>query len=168
MSDIKFKKYWAMPNKWTFQIRPIKFILMKYNFQNWVDPFAVQNSPCLITNDLNPENNTKFHMDALDFLKSLETEKYDGVLYDPPYSLRQASECYKGFGNNKFTGRMDYWANCKNEIARIIKPGGTAICFGWNSNGEGKGRGFIMQKIYLIAHGGGKNDTIITIETKGA
>jgi hypothetical protein len=61
---------------------------------------------------------------------------------------------------------MKYWGDCKNEIARIIKKGGKAICFGWNSNGIGKGRGFEIKKILLIPHGGSRNDTICVVEIK--
>ena len=61
---------------------------------------------------------------------------------------------------------MKYWADCKNEIARILKPGGKAICFGWSSMGLGKNRGFEMNRILLVPHGGSKNDTICTVEQK--
>ena len=61
---------------------------------------------------------------------------------------------------------MKYWADCKNEIARILRVGGKVICFGWNSMGLGKNRGFEMQRILLVPHGGSKNDTIVTVEQK--
>jgi len=61
---------------------------------------------------------------------------------------------------------MGYWSGCKNEIARILKAGGRCISFGWNSNGIGKNRGFRIDEILICAHGGSKNDTICTVETK--
>ena len=44
-------------------------------------------------------------MDATDFLKMFSDNSVDTVLYDPPYSARQVSECYKklGFSVNKET-----------------------------------------------------------------
>lgn len=54
----------------------------------------------------------------------------------------------------------------ENLIQRIIKPGGTAICFGWSSMGLGKSRGFEMTRVLLVPHGGSKNDTIVTVEKK--
>lgn len=36
-------------------------------------------------------------MDAEDFLKS-RTEQFDLAIFDPPYSPRQISECYKSIG----------------------------------------------------------------------
>ena len=62
--------------------------------------------------------------------------------------------------------RMDFWSKCKDEIARITKPGGKVICFGWNSMGLGKNRGFEMTNILLVPHGASKNDTITTVEIK--
>ena len=54
----------------------------------------------------------------------------------------------------------------KDEIARKIRNGGLCISFGWNSSGLGKNRGFEIIEIMLIAHGGGHNDTICTVERK--
>lgn len=40
------------------------------------------------------------------------------------------------------------------------------MCCGWSSQGLGLGRGFTMTEILLVPHGGSKNDTIVTVETK--
>lgn len=163
---MNIRRYWAMPNKWTFKIKPIEEILFKYNVgKHWIDPFAGKFSPAEITNDLNPSMPTKFHLDALEFLKMQKSA--NGILFDPPYSFRQASECYKKFGLESFkVTRMDYWSNCKNEIARICNLDGIVICCGWNSNGIGTKRGFELLEIIFIAHGGNRNDTILTVEKK--
>ncbi len=167
----EIRRAWAMPNSKTFAIKPIKELVEKYvtKARVIIDPFANDCKYGTITNDLNPEFNTTHHLDALEFLKIQESESADLVLYDPPYSLRQASECYKSFGKEKLSGtvtNMKYWAQCKDEIARILKPNGVVICCGWNSNGIGKNRGFETAEILIVAHGGGKNDTIITVENK--
>lgn len=76
-----------------------------------------------MTNDLNPEYDTDYHMDALDFLKMFEDDSVDGVLYDPPFSPRQVSECYKNFGYEvtQDTTKCSFWGNQKREISRIVK-----------------------------------------------
>jgi tRNA1(Val) A37 N6-methylase TrmN6 len=157
---MKIERKWAMPNKWTFTIKPIAELLKEEIVGDyWIDPFSGNNSPAQITNDL--VEKAMFNKDALDFLKEFEGNRADGILYDPPYSITQARQ----YGKKEFSS-MKYWADCKNEIARIIKPGGKAICFGWNSMGLGKNRGFEMTRILLVAHGGSKNDTICTVEIK--
>ena len=157
-----------MPNKWTFQIKPIAALLKdEMTGGVWVDPFAGEHSPADVTNDLNPERPTMFHMDAIDFLRTFEDESVDGVLYDPPYSQRQVKECYDGIqGGLKWDGRMTFWSESKKEVARIVKPGGKVICFGWNSMGIGMKRGFEMTRVLLVPHGGSRNDTICTVERK--
>ena len=161
---------WAMPNKNTFEIKPIKTLIHKYIAEKSVivDPFANTNQIATITNDLNPEMPTMYHMDATDFLKSLPDASADMVLYDPPYSPRQVSECYKSFGRtvNMQTTQASYWSKQKREITRITKRGSIVITFGWNSGGIGRSNGFEIIEILMVAHGGWHNDTICTVERK--
>lgn len=170
MSKLLIDRIWAMSNSRTFNIKPIQKFVERHliNASVIVDPFANECKYGTITNDLNPEFNTTYHLDALDFLNQLPSESADVVLYDPPYSLRQVSECYKGFGLDvtQETTRSSWRARHLDEIARILKPGGKCLCFGWNSNGVGKKRGFEMTELLLVAHGGSKNDTICTAEIK--
>lgn len=167
---IRIQRIWSMPNKWTFKIKPIKELLKEEVTKGvWADPFAGENSPAVITNDLRESMPTGSHLDALVFLKEIKSNSLDGVLFDPPYSITQAKQCYEGYGMDKLNTKptsMKYWGDCKNEIARIVKPGGKVICFGWNTMGIGKNRGFEMQRILIVPHGGSKNDTLVTVEVK--
>lgn len=134
----------------------------------WIDPFANTNKLATITNDLNTEYDTDYHLDALDFLKLFENASVDGILYDPPYSPRQVAECYKNVGHEvtSETTRASFWSNQKKEISRIVKVGGKVITFGWNSGGIGSSCGFEIKMILLVPQGGWHNDTICTVETK--
>ena len=169
-NTLRMSRCWAMPNSRTFQIKPIKEFVQRNisGAQIVIDPFANDCKIGTITNDLNPEFNTDYHLDALDFLQLLPSCSADAALYDPPYSLRQVSECYKGVGIavTQETTRSSWRAKHLDEIARILKPGGICLCFGWNSKGVGKKRGFEMIEICIVAHGGSKNDTICTAEIK--
>lgn len=173
------ERAWSMPNSNTFTIKPIKELIKSELVEGVIiDPFANEASirevmtdkQQYITNDLNTDYDTDYHMDALDFLKLFEDNSVDMVLYDPPYSPRQVSEVYKSLGKtvNMQTTQASYWSNQKKEIARIVKPNGKVITFGWNSNGIGKTRGFEIKRILLVAHGGWHNDTICTVEIKKA
>ena len=159
-----------MPNKNTFTIKPIKELIEKYNSDDLlsIDPFAKSSKIASITNDLNPEYDTDYHLDAIDFLKIFEDNSQDIVFYDPPYSLRQVSECYKNVGIpvTMETTQSSWRRKHIDEISRIIKPNGICISFGWNSSGVGKVRGFEIIEILLVAHGGSHNDTIVTVEKK--
>lgn len=103
MSTIKFDRVWAMPNSNTFDIKPIKELITEevtLEDKKWLDPFANKNKIATVTNDLNDKYNTDYHMDAVEFLKMFAADSVDGVLYDPPYSPRQVSECYDNVGMN--------------------------------------------------------------------
>lgn len=160
-----------MPSKHTFLIKPIAALIEEEMPDNeiWIDPFAGYNSPAALRNDLNPDAPTEFHEDALDFLRSLPGGGWPGMFYDPPYSMRQAAECYSSHGKDKLTGTvtsMTYWANVKNRIGELISPGGKVISCGWSSMGMGINRGFKMTRVLLVPHGGSRNDTIVTVEIK--
>ena len=140
---------WAMPNKETITIKPIKDLL-RQQFRQGIeilDPFPFE-----------------YKEDATEMLNRIEDESYEYAVFDPPYSPRQLKECYKGKG--EYDTKNSTWSNWKNLLAKKIKVGGKVISFGWNSGGLGKGRGFEIKKILIVAHGGNHNDTICVVERK--
>ena len=170
---MRIERVWAMPNGNTFRIPPIKNLIEKTITENphgvIVDPFANNCKYGTITNDLNPEYGTTYNMDALEFLKILNDQSADIVLFDPPYSITQAAQLYKSYGKERLSvgvSNMRYWGNCKSQVARVLKNGGVAITCGWNTNGIGKDRGFTIEQILIVAHGGSKNDTLCVVERK--
>lgn len=165
---MKIERVWAMPNSKTFSIKPIEQIIKKYAFGKIIDPFANNNKLATITNDIDKSYNTDYHLDALEFLKLFDNNSVDTVLYDPPYSPRQVSECYKKLkmAVNMKTTQSSYWSKQKEEIGRIVKKNGIVITCSWNSGGIGKKYGFEIVEILLVSHGGWHNDTIVTIEKK--
>lgn len=162
-------RIFCMPNKWTFVMKPLKNLIDFYanDGNNWIDPFAGKYSPAEITNDLNPERNTKYHLSAEIFLKKLQGNKYKGCLFDPPYSLRQIKECYEKLGKplNQWTTQK-FYSDIKDLISNLILKDGFVISCGWNSIGMGKKRGFEMIEVLLLTHGRSHNDTIVTVEKK--
>ena len=168
----RIERKWAMPNASTFKIKPIGQWVESHLCDGvWADPFAGKNpfkSRMTYTNDLNPEIEATHHLDALKFLEGLETASLDGVIYDPPYSVRQVSEVYKGFGMKVTSAmtRASFWSDHKRQIGRIVKSGGVVLSFGWNSGGIGMSQGFAIESILLVPHGGVHHDTICVQEKK--
>jgi hypothetical protein len=169
------RRQWAMPSKNTFEIKPIKELIHRYYKSNetWLNPFANTNTYG-ITNDLDTQYSTDYHLDALDFLQLYKDkvqkneDVIHGVLYDPPFSPRQVSECYKRLGKtvNMQTTQASYWSNHKKLISDIVQKDGIVITCGWNSGGIGKKYGFEIVEVLLVPHGGWHNDTIVTVEKK--
>ena len=131
---------WAMPDSRTFSIKPIRALIDRYNSPEYfsIDPFANDCDIATVTNDLDPDSRASCHLDALDFLRTV----------------------------NMQTTQSSFWSNLKKEIACTVKPNGLAMSFGWNSGGIGKTLGFEQVEILLVAHGGAHNDTICVVERK--
>jgi len=157
------ERKWEMPNRYTFRMKAVESLLKEEMAGTWVDPFCGIASPAQIRNDADESIEADSHEDGLEFLRGLEPASVDGLLFDPPHSVEQALRKYKP-KHNGTAGRTEYQARCKDEIARIVRKGGKAICFGWDSTGIGKTRGFELQRVLLICHGGHRNDTIVTVE----
>lgn len=168
------RRVFAMSSPWTFSIEPIAELVGRYvgDGTGWVDPFAGKNSPAQFRNDMNPERNAEFHLEAVDFCDRAEVltgvSEFCGILFDPPYSFRQVSEHYRALGL-KATA-MDTSANFVRRVKKAIAPkiaaGGIAISFGWNSMGFGLSNGFESVEYLMVCHGGSKNDTIVSVERK--
>lgn len=148
---MKITRQWAMPNKRTFKIKPIKMIINK-----WKKKF-----PSSIILDPFPY---EYKKDATKFLSELPDNNYNFAVFDPPYSPRQLKECYKGIG--EYDTKSSTWGNWKDLLGLKIKKNGLVLSFGWNSGGLGKKRGFEKEEILLVAHGGSHNDTIVVVERK--
>lgn len=163
-----------MPSKNTFSIKPIRDFVekeIKSCKGTIIDPFAnngVFNHLITYTNDIDPYMDTTHHMDALEFLKSFESGSVNLVLFDPPYSPRQVSECYKNLNLtvNMQTTQSSFWGKIKKEISRVVSEKGVVVTCGWNSGGVGRSNGFEIEEILMVPHGGWHNDTIVTKEVK--
>lgn len=166
-------RIWAMPNKDTFSIKPIGEFVQKYLAKSKVsiDPFARNKEWATHTNDLNPETKAQHHMDAIEFLKKMSADgvKADLIIFDPPYSPRQISECYKSIGKevtSKDTQNAVLYSGCREAMLPLLADEAVVLSFGWNSAGMGLTRGFHPIEILLCCHGAAHNDTICMAESR--
>jgi len=169
---MEMNRVWAMPNKWTFRIKPIADLLARYvgDGKGWADPFAGQSTLAEYRNDLNPALAQPSCREASEFLTDFTWQgtALNGVIFDPPYSLTQVSRSYEEMGY-KFKGKDDPtggFTQCRDITSKIVRPDGYVISFGWNTVGMGKGRGFKIIEILDVCHGGNRNDTLVTVEQK--
>ncbi len=158
-----------MPSKWTFEIKPIKELLLRYGMgSGWIDAFAGKTSWAEFKNDLNQLNtNADYHLEAIDFL-NLKQWDIKGAVFDPPYSLTQVSRSYNDIGLN-FKSKENPtggFPKVKTRISQLLKSGQICISFGWNSCGIGKKNNMEIIEILIVCHGGNRNDTIVTVERK--
>lgn len=162
-----------MPNADTFSVKPIGDFVQRYLGASRVsiDPFARNKRWATHTNDLNPETSAEHHLDAEDFLKLLgeRSVKADLLIFDPPYSPRQISECYKQVGREvgmKGTQSALLYQRVRDAAIACLSPDAVVLSFGWNSVGMGKRHSFEQIEIQLCCHGGAHNDTICLAEKR--
>lgn len=183
---IKFERLFTFPSRWTFSIPYVaKLLLQERQPGIWVEPFPGQTptgairpgqppvgvwhpqQPCLgaIRPGEPPRSGaTLATYDALEFLRSLPAGCADGVLYDPPYSIYQNESKYGNVNHAVFD--IKYCAATKREARRVLKPGGKAIVFGWNSGGLAGMKFMDTYRVVLLNHGAGRHDTIIVCQIK--
>lgn len=168
---MRIQRVWAMACADTFDCLPIGDFVRRYlrDSKVSIDPFARNKRWATYTNDLNPATQAEYHMDVLDFLTMLKEKgvTVDLVIFDPPYSLHQIQECYKGLGK-AISGResQQFYGDVRDAIDSLMVPGGVGLSFGWNSIGMGKTRGYEIEEILMVCHGRAHNDTICVAERK--
>ena len=165
-----YSRAWCMPSADTFTMAPARDFCSRWlhGAAVVIDPFARNSRLGTIRNDLNPVTEAEHHLPAVEFLRGLDVLA-DAVIFDPPYSPRQISECYAAAGLSATmvdtqSGTMK--SEARNLLTNLIRPGGVALSFGWNSVGFGVGRGFELVEVLLICHGGDHNDTLCLAERR--
>lgn len=156
-----------MPSADTFDCKPIGELVRRYLRGVSIDPFARNKAWATYTNDLNPATEAQHHMDAVAFLKMLAAQgvEADTIIFDPPYSPRQITECYAAAGmkaDMEATQSGRFKRLVRDAMRRVCKPGGRVLSFGWNS--VGMGPGFVGEEMLVVCHGGDHNDTICLVE----
>lgn len=154
-----------MPNGDTFSVPVIGAWVRRYlaGSKCSVDPFARNKRWATHTNDLSPATEAEHHMEARDFLRLMVERgvRADLIIFDPPYSPRQISECYAAAGltaGMRDTQNARLYCECRSLINQLAAPGCIALSFGWNSTGMGAP--WQTLEILMVAHGAAHNDTI--------
>ena len=162
----RMQRMWAMPAADTFDCPPLGDFVRRYlrDSRVSVDPFARNKRWATHTNDLNPDTAAEHHMDAVEFLASLQGVEAPGLfIVDPPYSPSQVTEVDAGVGRPdgmEETQTARLYRMVREQINGLAKPGAVALWFGWSS--VGMGQPWDLEEILCVCHGGAHNDTIAT------
>lgn len=145
---VMYERKWAMPNRRTFSIAPIRRFIRSY---------AVPGGRTL---DIFPYQGRR---DALEVMREVADSSVDTVLYDPVYSQGQQKDTYSDWAHSNaknYHSNGDYFKDVEREILRVCRPsGGRCLKFMWNSKSL---PGFRVIAGILVAHGGAHHDTICT------
>jgi|TARA_Y100000310_G_scaffold310635_1_gene356078 hypothetical protein len=124
-----------------------------------IDPFARDCPLGTITNDLNPETSAEYHLDALEFLATLEDRSADFAILDPPFS-DVANERIYGLKSNLYTDSR-YFKKVMMELGRILKPGAHLLRFGYTTSTMN--RSLELVRLWVVNFYSARNDVLVTL-----
>jgi len=122
----------AAIGRWTFQTKKVRDALLPHVEGRVLNAFAgetrlaeYKRGITEVRNDINPERDADYHLDAANLGEVLERESFDTVVLDPPFDQTQSEEHYDGLH-----------ARDMGDVRRAVKPlvrrGGCIVEFGWS------------------------------------
>jgi hypothetical protein len=122
----------AAIGRWTFQTKKVRDTLLPYLKGDVLNAFAGQTRLAdykrgvnEVRNDLNPDQEADYHVDAADLGEIFDEDSFDVVVLDPPFDQTQSDEHYDGL-HARDMGAV------RRTVAPLVKPGGRIVEFGWN------------------------------------
>ena len=122
----------AAIGRWTFQTKKVRDTLLPHLDGRVLNAFAgetrlddYRRGITEIRNDLNPERDADYHIDAANLGDVFEPKSFDVAVLDPPFSQSQSEEHYDGL-HARDMGEV------RREVAKLVKPGGRIVEFGFN------------------------------------
>lgn len=127
----KISYYLVGGSRWTFQDEEPRKFAQKSIEGKTLNPFAGQtqlkHDGQIIRNDLAPDIDAEYNLDALKFVQQFDDESIDSVIHDPPWSAYQSETKYD-------LAHPENLTELKEEYHRVLKPGGVVVQFGYSSS----------------------------------
>lgn len=114
----------------------------------------------IIRNDVNPDVNADHHLDICSLDGSVfEARSFDTVVLDPPFDQSNAEKHYEGWHASDL-------AAARENLAKLVRPGGRLIELGWNSHGATAFDGWARDALHLFQRGPCLPDMFCTIDQR--
>ncbi len=127
-----------------------------------MDPFARNCDWATHRNDIDPKTKANYNLDALEFMKSMDAQRFDIVFFDPPFSSSQ--ELKYEYNSNLYSADSNKISMLYKECFRVLKVGGVMLKLGYNSTRPHPG--FELSNIWVVNFGGSRNDVIMSLWIK--
>jgi hypothetical protein len=141
----------AKPNTWTFQNDAVRKFVQERLSGRVLNLFAgktkLHHDDEIIRVDLDEERDADHYFDAIEVRDRFGGQSFDTVVLDPPFSVQQSRKRYNGRYRGHFT-------HVKDEVAKVVRPGGRTLTFGYHSRAMGPSRGFNREELAVFDHGG--------------
>lgn len=161
--DFDLRYFRTKTNTWTFQPRTIRRFVEERLEGRTLNLFAgktkLNHDDEIVRVDLDEERDADHHFDAIEVRDRFGENAFDTVVMDPPYSVIQSRKRYDG----EYAG---HFKHIRDEVAKVVRPGGRALTFGFTSTGMARSRGFEKEELAIFAHGGRYRDTFCVVERR--
>jgi len=168
--DLKLEYHTVQPNRWTFQSRTIREWIEQRLRGRVLNACAgktrLAHDHEIVRNDIDEQRDADLHLDVCEIADELETESFDTIIYDPPFSQYQTSRSYDG----QDVGDA---ALAKRQFDLLLRPGGRVIQFGFTTTcmpveieREGETAQYRREAVAIFNTLGQMNDYLGTMDVK--
>jgi hypothetical protein len=152
---------------WTFECPQVRKVVEHYLHGSVLNACAGKTSlnypeTRIHRNDIDESRDADTHADVRT-LDTVLTERFDTVVFDPPFDQEQAEEHYNG--NNVGRGPSGGIWEARDALAELTTPGGVVLSIGWNSVGLSYKDTFQKEHIHLFQRIC-KPDVFLTVDRK--
>lgn len=157
------KYYSVQPNRWTFQSDKIRQWVESHLQGRVLNACAgkteLEHSGEIIRNDLNPERDADYHYDVVEIAEYFEPNSFDTVVFDPPFSEKQAGSSYDGVQVAEIGRAMRQFDELLRANGVVIQMGFTTTCMPGEMDYE-------RQEVAIFNTLGRMNDWLGTVDKR--
>jgi hypothetical protein len=150
---------------WTFEVPQIRELVESWLAGQVLNACAgkstLDHDGPIHRNDIDPDRDVDTHHDVRELDDHLGHDRFDTVVFDPPYTAEMAERHYDGH----HIGRK---LEPRGSIANVTAPGGHVLTFGYNSDGLGGWYGWErIATYYFRTPNFSGHDICLAVDRKG-
>jgi len=167
-NDLELSYHSVRPNKWTFQSKKIR---------RWVESrlegrvlnacagkTKLTSDHEIVRNDLDENRDADLHVDVCELADHLESDSFNTIVYDPPFSQNQATQTYDIEDGEAVVAGSD--AIAKRQFDKLLAPGGLVVQFGYTTTCMPTSLGYERLEVGVWNTLGRSNDYLSVVDKK--
>jgi len=167
-SDLELEYHTVSPNRWTFQSDKIRRWVERQLRGRVLNACAGKTKLAhdheIVRNDIDETRDADLHVDVCDIGDHFDSESFDTILYDPPFSENQANRSYELENGEAVVAGND--AVAKRQFDDLLRPGGRVIQFGYTTTCMPMALGYERRGVVVWNTLGRMNDYLSVIDEK--
>lgn len=161
--DFPIRYYSVQPNRWTFQSDKIREWVESHLHGRVLNACAgktkLTHSGEIIRNDYNPERDADTHHDVVEIADHFPANSFDRIVFDPPFSEKQADSSYNGVQVAEIGQAM-------RQFDQLLRANGTVIQMGFTTTCMPGEMDYKRQEVAIFNTLGRMNDWLGTVDKR--